>query len=92
MRPQVARHLRLPEALLASLEIPPYLRELGPRGAQDLHRGMDPAFDILGEEGDAQAPPPDDLAAVGLLQAGQQAQQRGLASPVAADEPDPGAG
>jgi hypothetical protein len=31
---------------------------------------MSPAFDILGKEGDAQAPPPDHLAPVGLLPEG----------------------
>jgi hypothetical protein len=44
---------------------------------------------MLRQEGYAQAPPTDDFASVHVIQASEEAQQRGLACSVAPDQADP---
>src|SRR4051812_46683524 len=46
-------------------------------------------LDVLGQRGNAEAPAADYLSPIYLLRAGEDAEHRGLARAVGADEPDP---
>jgi hypothetical protein len=74
---------------LANLKLVLELSDLRTRRADHLGRSAPVTADVLGEIGRAKSSAPDHLPPVHLLRAREDAQQRGLARAVAADEPDP---
>jgi hypothetical protein len=81
--------LRRGELLGDAVEVAVELVQVGAGRAHRLERRAPVPQRVLGEEGDADAAAARDRSAVGLVEPGEEPQQRRLPGPVRAHDPDP---
>ena len=91
-RVEIARERRVGEAGLGGVQVGLERRDLGPGREHGRQRRALVARDLLGQERVHEPAPADDLARVGMLEPGEDPQQRRLAAPVGPEHADPRAG
>ena len=91
-RVEVGRERRVGEPPLGGVQLGLGLGDLGPRGEHGRQRRAVVALDLLGQERVHEPAAADDVARVGVLEPGEDPQQRRLAAAVGAEHADPRAG